>query len=127
MNTIDTIDTRDLAEKREELKKNIFEALEEEMPELVEEFVWVCFDDIDFEDEKLLNFKSKFDEELNEIEEIDEIERVLGEEFKYGETLVNQDDFEEYVEDLCEELGYIPKDFPDFLLYYRLGRCSKRF
>ena len=73
------------------------------------------FEDIRFEEEEIESWKEDFEDELKEIEEIDTIENELGSEFDYGVTLVDVDDFEEYVEDLLDELGYIPKDFPSWI------------
>ena len=49
------------------------------------------------------------------MEEIDTIENELGSEFDYGVTLVDVDDWEEFVEQDLKDLGYIPKDFPSWI------------
>lgn len=73
------------------------------------------FEDIRFEEEEIESWKEDFEDELKEIEEIDDVENELGSEFEYGVTLVDVDDWEEYVEELLEEVGYIPKDFPSWI------------
>ncbi len=68
-----------------------------------------------FEEEEIESWKEDFEDELKEIEEIDDVENELGSEFKYGVTLVDVDDWEEYVEELLEDIGYISDDFPSWI------------
>jgi len=107
------LDTRDLSKRREELKEEILDSFLENFPHYQE--MTESFEDIRFEEEEIQSWKEDFEDELKEIEEIDTIENELGSEFDYGVTLVDVDDFEEYVEDLLDELGYIPKDFPSWI------------
>ena len=107
------IDTRDLAERREALKQEILDSFLENFPHYEE--MTESFEDILFEEEEIESWKEYFEEELQEIEEINSIEVELGSEFEYGVTLVDVDDWEEYVEELLEDLGYIPKDFQSWI------------
>jgi len=107
------LDTRDLSKRREELKEEILDSFLENFPHYQE--MTESFEDIRFEEEEIQSWKEDFEDELKEIEEIDTIENELGSEFDYGVALVDVDDFEEYVEDLLDELGYIPKDFPSWI------------
>ena len=107
------LDTRDLSKRREELKEEILDSFLENFPHYQE--MTESFEDIRFEEEEIESWKEDFEDELKEIEEIDTIENELGSEFDYGVALVDVDDFEEYVEDLLDELGYIPKDFPSWI------------
>ena len=107
------LDTRDLSKRREELKEEILDSFLENFPHYQE--MTESFEDIRFEEEEIQSWKEDFEDELEEIKEIDTIENELGSEFEYGVTLVDVDDFEEYVEDLLDELGYIPKDFPSWI------------
>lgn len=93
---MDTLDTRNLAERREELKQEILDSFLENFPHYEE--MTESFEDIRFEEE-----------------EIDGVENKLGSEFKYGVTLVDVDDFEDYCEELMEEFGYINKDTPQLI------------
>ena len=107
------IDTRNLAERREALKQEILDSFLENFPHYEE--MTESFEDIRFEEEEIESWKEYFEEELKEIEEIDNVENELGSEFEYGVTLVDVDDWEEYVEELLEDTGYIPKDFPSWI------------
>lgn len=107
------IDTRNLAERREALKQEILDSFLENFPHYEE--TTESFEDIRFEEEEIESWKEDFEDELKEIEEIDDIENELGSEFEYGVTLVDVDDWEEYVEELLEDIGYIPKDFPSWI------------
>ena len=107
------LDTRDLAERREALKQEILDSFLENFPHYEE--MTESFEDIRFEEEEIESWKEDFEEELKEIEEINSIETKLGSEFEYGVTLVDVDDWEEYVEEFLEDIGYIPKDFPSWI------------
>ena len=107
------LDTRNLAERREALKQEILDSFLENFPHYEE--MTESFEDIRFEEEEIESWKEYFEEELKEIEEIDDVENELGSEFEYGVTLVDVDDWEEYVEELLEDTGYIPKDFPSWI------------
>ena len=107
------IDTRDLAERREALKQEILDSFLENFPHYEE--MTESFEDIRFEEEEIESWKEYFEDELKEIEEIDDVENELGSEFEYGVTLVDVDDFEEFVEQDLEDIGYIPKDFPSWI------------
>ena len=107
------LDTRDLAERREALKQEILDSFLENFPHYEE--MTNDFEDILFEEEEIESWKEYFEDELKEIEEIDDVENELGSEFEYGVTLVDVDDWEEFVEQDLEDIGYIPKDFPSWI------------
>lgn len=109
---MDILDTRDLAEKREELKQQILEDFLENFPQYEE--MTESYEDIRFEEEELENWFDDWYKEKEEIEEIDQIERECSE-FKHGEALINQTDFTFYCEELCEDIGYISKDLPHWI------------
>ena len=104
------LDTRDLAERREALKQEILDSFLEHFPQY--EDMTESFEDIRFEEEEIESWKEDFEDELKEI---DDVENEMGSEFEYGVTLVDVDDWEEYVEELLEDIGYIPKDFPSWI------------
>ena len=110
---MNTLDTRNLAERREALKQEILDSFLENFPHYEE--MTESFEDIRFEEEEIESWKEYFEDELKEIEEIDDVENELGSEFEYGVTLVDVDDWEEFVEQDLEDTGYIPKDFPSWI------------
>ena len=109
----DCIDTRDLIEKRDELKQQILDSFLETFEHYEDQTD--DFEDILFEEEEIQSWKEDWEDELKEIEEIDSIEDELGSEFDYGVTLVHEDYWEEYVEELLIEIGYLPIDFPSWI------------
>lgn len=109
----DIIDTRDLIEKRDELKQSILDSFLENFEHYEDRTE--CFEDILFEEEEIQSWKEIWEDELEQIGEINKIEDELGREFDYGVTLVHEDYWEEYVEDLLVEIGYLPKDIPSWI------------
>ena len=114
---MDILDTRDLIETRESLQNQIIEAFNE-----VFNTDYQSFEDIDLEDTeqkynetKLEEFNEVWTEELEHLKEIEEIETTFSGEFEYGVTLVNDNDFVEYVEELLVDIGYIPKNMPSWI------------
>lgn len=110
---MNVLDTRDLIEKREELKEKIFNNFLAYFPQY--EDMTNSYDDILMDEEEIQDWKEGWSEEINHIEEIDSIEDEIGSDFDYGTTLIDKNDMEEYVKDLIEDLGYIPKDFPSWI------------
>lgn len=107
------LDTRDLSERREELKQEILDSFLENFPHYEE--MTESFEDIRFEEEEIQSWKEDFEDGLKEIEEIDSIEDELGREFDYGVTLIDVDDFEDYCEELVSDIGDLPKDLPSYI------------
>jgi hypothetical protein len=110
---MNVLDSRDLIEKREELKEKIFNNFLAYFPQY--EDMTDSYDDILMDEEEIQDWKEGWSEEINHIEEIDSIEDEIGSDFDYGITLIDENDMEEYVKDLLEDLGYIPKDFPSWI------------
>lgn len=108
------LDTRDLIEEREENKQTILESFLETFEQYAEQTE--SFEDILFEEEEIESWKEQFEYELNLIKEIDELEEeILNGEWEYGVTLIEEDEFEEYCEELLIDCGYISKDFPSWI------------
>lgn len=107
------LDTRDLIERRDELKQNVLDSFIETFHHYEDQTDG--FDDILFEEEEIQEWKDDWIQEIEEIEQIDKIEDSLGSEFEYGVTLVREDYWEEYVEDLLVDIGYLPKDLPSWI------------
>ena len=115
------IDTRDLIEKRDELKQSIFDDFNDKFNTEFDDFDDVILDRLDSEDfehidkDAIEDFKIYWETEYKEIEEINQVEEEVGSEFSYGCTLIEEDDFEDYCEELVIDCGYIPKDFPSWI------------
>lgn len=107
------IDTRDLIETREELKQEILNSFLENFPHYQE--MTETFEDILFEEEEIQSWKEDWLDEIVEITDIEKLEDEIGSEFNYGVTLIHEDDFTDYVKDLLEDCGYIPKVFPSWI------------
>ena len=107
------IDTRDLIETRDELKQEILDSFLENFPHYEE--MTESFEDILFEEEEIESWKQDWQEEINQITCIDEVEDEIGSEFDFGVTLIAEDDFTDYVEDYLKGCGYISDDFPSWI------------
>ena len=110
---MNTIDTRNLIETRDELKQEILDSFLENFPHYEE--MTESFEDILFEEEEIESWKQDWQEEINQITCIDEVEDEIGSEFDFGVTLIPEDDFTDYVEDLLKGCGYISDDFPSWI------------
>ena len=109
------LDTRDLIEERDDLKQSILDDFNSTFDKDVDDFEDIDFEDIAFE-EDIDDFKSLWEVEYSKIEEIDELESdVLNGEFDYGTTLIDEDDFTDYCEELVEDIGDLPRDLPSYI------------
>lgn len=107
------IDTRDLETAREELKQQILESFLETFPHY--EDMTDSFEDIRFEEEEIESWRDGWYTELEVIEAIDEVENEIGNGFNDGVCLIEEDDFADYCEELCTDVGYISRDFPGWI------------
>ena len=98
-NTQDIIDSRDVIERIEELENEI-ENLIEEATESEENYE---------DDEEYWELKEELDTLL------DLQEQCNYGDWKYGEALIHEDYFVEYVEDMLKDIGYLPNDVPWFI------------
>ena len=77
------------------------------------------FEDILFEEEEIESWKEDWLDEIEEITDIekleDEVNNYAGDNFNDGVNLIDEDDFEDFVEDDLKQLDYIPKDFPTWI------------
>lgn len=105
------LDTRDLQIEREELKQSILDSFLDTFPHY--EDMTDSFEDIRFEEEEIESWKEDWLDELKQIEEIDNIENKC--QFSFGESLIEEDYFEEYCEELVTDCGYISRDFPSWI------------
>ena len=107
------IDTRDLAEKREELQTDLVNSFNDYFDTEIEDFDELTKHIDNSEDEDVQEWREENDNDFDHIEEIDYIEDNVSE-FIYGETLIPGDDFTEYCEDMVNDC-YNLKDVPDFI------------
>jgi hypothetical protein len=115
------IDTRDLIEERDNHYEMILNEFNDRFNMELDEFsdIEIFLDDEASESitiEEREEFLEYMSYEYNSIREIDELESdISSREFDYGLTLIPEDDFEEYAEDLIIDCGYISKDLPSWI------------
>lgn len=106
------MDSRDLIEKREELKQQVLDSFNETFPQYETD----DFEDILFEEEEIQNWKEDWLDEIAEITDIEKLEdEVSCSEFNFGIYFIEEGDFVDYVEDLLKDCGDIPRDFPSWI------------
>lgn len=91
MMTIDTIDTRELVERLDEINDSL-----EEIAELVE-------------NGDTFDYSAQITELEEEKAEIEEVEGYC-EDFLYGATLIRESDFKEYAQQFADEIGAVDFD-----------------
>jgi len=106
------LDTRDLAKRMDEL-----EDLETALADAKEALADADPDEDNVAlHEDLDRAIEDFDEaELDELKELREIQNYVSE-FRHGETLIPEEDFVSYCQDLLEDVGDLPKDLPSYLV-----------
>lgn len=105
------LDSRDLITERDDHKQAILDSFLDTFPHY--EDMADTFEDIRFEEEEIESWKEVWLDELNSIREIDELEdNISSSEWDYGLTLIEEDEFEDYCEELVTDCGYISRDFP---------------
>lgn len=99
----DIIDSRDIEERIDELESEI-EDKEEEL------------EDLDEDSKEYTEVDSDLDDLKGELETLTSIRSAVSHsEWPHGLTLISDSHFEDYCRELCEETGYIPKDFPNWI------------
>ena len=117
---MNTIDTRDLIETRNDLKEQILNDFNDKFNTEFDDFGEVILEKLEsknfeyIDKEAMEEFKIYWSNEYAHIEEIDNIENEC-EEFECGCTLVDEYNFEEYAEEELEQCGYFDKDFPQWI------------
>jgi hypothetical protein len=54
--------------------------------------------------------------EEDNLSELDALASLAdSEDWQYGATLIRDSYFEDYAQELCEDIGYLPKDFPSWI------------
>ena len=107
------LDSRDLITKRDELKEAIYESFIEEFPHY--EDMTESYEDIRFEEEELVSWLEYWQQDKEHIEEIDELETDI-EDFGSGVTMIDEDDFEDFIQEDLESIGIMSKNLPSFIV-----------
>lgn len=108
------VDTRDLITERDDHKQAILDSFLENFPHYEE--MTDSFEDILFEEEEIQSWKEDWLDKLQAIEEINDLEdEISNSEWGYGITLIDEDDFQDYCEDLVSDIGDLPKDLPSYI------------
>jgi len=109
-------DTRDLIEYKEELEAEILDAYNEFKLELDEDFEEVnTLEDIEDLDEETDFLKTVDFDHYTEIKDFfDELENYCDD-FTCGASVIHEDYFTDYCEELLKDCGYIPQDFPSWI------------
>ncbi len=107
------LDTRDLNKRKEELE-SLRDALEEARKELADISLTLTGDEaeeaIEEAQEAVDSSLADFgDDEAEELAELEELESQISD-WRYGETMIPVDDFEEYARELAEDIGAINRD-----------------
>ena len=105
------IDTRDLAEKRDELKEFLVDDFNLTFEKEIEDFDELTEIVDNSENEDVQEWRYDNSDDFEHIEEIDELEEEISE-FSFGETLIPEDDFTEYCKGMVEDYLY---NVPDFI------------
>jgi len=107
----DCIDTRDLLKRKEELEglRDALEAAREERKDLGD-CPATTAEELEVADEAVEDAEAEFGED--EQKELSEIEEIEGEvrDFRYGETLIPESEFDNYARQLAEDIGAVPRD-----------------
>jgi hypothetical protein len=111
---MNTIDTRDLIERRDELKQDVLDSFKdtfEHYADDTDDFEYILWDE-----EEIQSWREDWYKELEEIEDIDDLENEIDNgEFDYGITLIPEDYFVEYCKDLVSDIGDLPRDLPFYI------------
>ena len=107
------LDTRDLETEREDLKQEILNDFLEVFPQY--EDMTDTFEDIRLDEEEIESWRDNWQTELEVIEDINELENSVGSEWSYGVTLIDEDGFQDYCEELASDIGDLPKDLPSYI------------
>lgn len=106
-------DTRDLEVKRDELKEFLVDDFNLTFEKEIEDFDELTEIVDNSEDENIQEWTEDNSNDFDHVEEIDYIEDTVSA-FRYGTTLIEEDEFEDYCRDLVEDC-YDLRDVPEFI------------
>ena len=104
------LDTRDLQEQIDNLESEI-EELNEDLEDLEKDLV-SCGSEIDEIRTKIQEYKEQLQDLRDELQPLLDLKAEGIPEWEDGATLIPESDWEEYVEDLVKDCGYISNDVP---------------
>jgi hypothetical protein len=117
-NSEQTIDSRDIIARIEELQEYI-EECKTEFEESHTEWETKEPEDDEGAHTEWLASEPKEDDYSDEQEELDKLLTIQEEcnygDWEYGVTLVNESYWEDYCQELCEDIGDFPKDLPSYI------------
>ena len=132
-NQLDTRDLQEELEKLEALEADLILAKEtlQAAEDALEEYQNVKDDE---ETEELRTLERELSEaqdavdaidfDETELEELRNLKDEVGGEWEYGVQLIPEDDFEDYCQELCEDIGDIPKDMPSYIVIDWEATCN---
>jgi len=109
-NTQEIIDSRDIIARIEELESELADLTEEIMEELELESSGENYCDIPEDYEDFWDIKDELD-----ILRILQDQGEMYSDWDYGATLIHEDYFVEYCEELCKDIGDIPSNLPWYI------------
>ena len=113
-NTDNIIDSRDVIARFEELEGER-DALQEAVDDAREALEEGEKPDLFDAEEELDEWNSENEEEYEALKALCEDGESYASDWNYGATLIHEDYFTEYAEELCREIGDIPNDLPDYI------------
>ena len=105
-NNEDTLDSRDIIERIEELESEL-----EDLETTVEDV------DNEYKTEAKKEIEDWQESNLDELEALKKLEDEAegSPDWEYGEILIRESYFVEYCQELCQDIGEIPKDLPWYI------------
>lgn len=107
-------DSRDLIEYKEELEQGLIDSYNDFIKETHngEKEEAYCIDDLDM-DLVRQYFQEDYEDYVNVRDFCEELEGYGD--FQHGETIIHEDYFTEYCEELCEDIGHVSRDLPWYI------------
>ncbi len=116
-NSCDVIDSRDVIERIAELQE-LADAVSEAESELAD-MDNASAEEIEAAEEALTDAQAEFDddaqEELAALKSLAEEASGYAADWEYGETLIRDSYFTEYCQQMLEDCGELPRDFPHYI------------
>lgn len=109
-------DSRDLIQYRDEIANDIVNLYNDYMTDIDEDWDEISdIEDINFDEQEFVEANQ------DEIEEYVAIRNFCNEisdycsDFEWGASIIHEDYFEDYCRELVEDIGYLPKNLPEYI------------